>query len=372
MFNEKEILQAYKLAIKTRKNKLQWVMFNKEIEKNLNDTLNQLKNRTYIHWNYKKIILNDGKKRYIFTPHVRDHLVHNLLYKNIYQILDSKIPHNSFASRKWKWIHKWLKYFQDKLYKANQKNSNLWYMKIDMSKYFYSIPHVELKTKLFKFIKDKDLIYLINLIIDSYQAPNIYDHLFPEDWYYNSTKKKWLPIWAITSQVFANFYLYDVDHYINHNLKSQIYLRYMDDLIFVDTIENLKIIKKEVLKKLNENKLFIVYNRIKVNKLSQWINLLWFKVKIKNNKIFTEVTRNNKKKLWKLKDDIDNINFSSLNSDDLKRVQSVIESRKSHFKHTYNSDKYLKEYSLTANILLEYLKIKSLISFQINDLLKTN
>jgi hypothetical protein len=43
----------------------------------------------------------------------------------------------------------------------------------------------------------------------------------------------------------------------------------MDDLIFVDTIENLKIIKKEVLKKLNENKLFIVYNRIKVNKLSQ-------------------------------------------------------------------------------------------------------
>lgn len=123
---------------------------------------------------------------------------------------------------------------------------------------------------------------------------------------------------------------------------------------------------------MNQNKLFIVYNRIKVNKLSQWINLLWFKVKIKNNKIFTEVTRNNKKKLWKLKDVIDNINFSSLNSDDLKRVQSVIESRKSHFKHTYNSDKYLKEYSLTANILLEYLKIKSLISFQINDLLKPN
>lgn len=67
---------------------------------------------------------------------------------------------------------------------------------------------------------------------------------FPKNWDYNSTKQKWLPIWAITSQVFANFYLYDVDHYINHNLKSQIYLRYMDDLIFVDTIENLKVIKK--------------------------------------------------------------------------------------------------------------------------------
>ncbi len=75
--SQKEILNAYKLAIKTRKNKLQWVMFNKEIEKNLNDTLSQLKNRTYIHWNYKKIILNDGKKRYIFTPHIRDHLVHH-------------------------------------------------------------------------------------------------------------------------------------------------------------------------------------------------------------------------------------------------------------------------------------------------------
>jgi RNA-directed DNA polymerase len=54
-------------------------------------------------------------------------------------------------------------------------------MKVDMSKYFYTIDHKELKKKLFKFIKNEDSRYLINLIIDGYKAPDIYDHLFPKD-----------------------------------------------------------------------------------------------------------------------------------------------------------------------------------------------
>ena len=359
MFSQSQILQAYNKAIKSRKNKLEWIMFNREIEKNLNEILNGLNNKSYIHWKYKKIILNDGKKRYIFSPHIRDHIIHHLLYENIYRLLDKKIPYNSFASRKWKWIHKWLEYFTKKLKVLNKKQDNLWYMKVDMSKYFYTIDHKELKKKLFKFIKNEDSRYLINLIIDGYKAPDIYDHLFPKDWNYNTTKNKWVPIWAITSQVFANFYLYDIDHHINHNLKPQIYLRYMDDLIFVDKLENLKKIKVDVLNKLNNNKLFIVYNRVKINKLSEGINLLGFRIKINDNKVSVQVSKNNKKKIWKLTDNLKKINFDSLNKSDLKRVQSVIESRKSHFKHSFKYDNYLKEYSLTANNLMDFLLFRS-------------
>jgi len=41
-------------------------------------------------------------------------------------------------------------------------------MKIDVSKYFYSIPHQSLKDKIFKYIHNKDLQFTINAVIDSY------------------------------------------------------------------------------------------------------------------------------------------------------------------------------------------------------------
>lgn len=42
-----------------------------------------------------------------------------------------------------------------------------------------------------------------------------------------------LPIGNLTSQVFANFYLTEFDHYIKHVLGIKCYLRYVDDFVIV-------------------------------------------------------------------------------------------------------------------------------------------
>ena len=63
------------------------------------------------------------------------------------------------------------------------------------------------------------------------------------------------------------------------------------------------------------------------------------------------------------------LHFSAFSHSDIQRVQSVIESRKSHFKHTHKSESYLKEYSMSANILIQYLQIASGVKEKLKKLL---
>lgn len=56
-----------------------------------------------------------------------------------------------------------------------------------------------------------------------------------------------IPIGNLTSQLFANIYLNELDQFVKHNLKIKHYIRYMDDLLFLnDNKKKLREIKKQV------------------------------------------------------------------------------------------------------------------------------
>lgn len=58
-------------------------------------------------------------------------------------------------------------------------------------------------------------------------------------------ENKWLAIWNLTSQLFANIYLNELDNYIKRELKCSYYQRYVDDFIILDLDNNkLKTIRK--------------------------------------------------------------------------------------------------------------------------------
>ena len=184
IFTATNVLEAYKLARKSRKDKQEVYMFDQQIETRISEIIKDLKNRTYKHDEYKKIILHDSKKRYIYSPHFRDHILHHLVYKQIYEIIDKKMVYSTFACRKWYWAHKTIKDIQSFLLKTDknklchyrawpdnlvnrspwqargwqwtqarkwQKEEKLYYLKLDISKYFYSISHDKLKTYIFKY-----------------------------------------------------------------------------------------------------------------------------------------------------------------------------------------------------------------------------
>ena len=87
-------------------------------------------------------------------------------------------------------------------------------MKCDISKYFYSIQHEPLKQMTRKYIKDPDILWLVDLIVDSTENPGI-------------------PIGNQTSQWFAVMYLSGMDHFIKEKLGIRYYGRYMDDFYLI-------------------------------------------------------------------------------------------------------------------------------------------
>jgi retron-type reverse transcriptase len=74
-------------------------------------------------------------------------------------------------------------------------------------------------------IKDNDLIFLLTNIIKSLDC---------------RFKTKGIPLGNLTSQLFANIVLNELDQFIKHGFGRRHYIRYMDDfLIFSDSKKDL-------------------------------------------------------------------------------------------------------------------------------------
>lgn len=87
--------------------------------------------------------------------------------------------------------------------------------KLDIAKFFDSVRPAFLLDMLKRKIKDKRVIDLADKILT-----NGGDHL---------------PIGYYTSQWFSNFYLEGLDHYIKETLRIKYYVRYVDDMVLIDS-----------------------------------------------------------------------------------------------------------------------------------------
>jgi RNA-directed DNA polymerase len=89
----------------------------------------------------------------------------------------------------------------------------LWVLKLDVKKFFDSVNHEILLNILRRRTTDDSLMMLLRNIIDSY-SPG-------------------LPLGNLTSQLFANVYLNELDQFVKHELKIVGYVRYADDFILL-------------------------------------------------------------------------------------------------------------------------------------------
>jgi len=287
-------MSSYKLARKSRKNKSEVYIFDLKMEENLLKMLDDLKNRKYEHGKYTKIILHDSKKRFIHSPNFRDHIFHHMMYRTLYEKLDKKFIFPVFACRKGFWNQKCILYIKKSINKlekktnsyprvsslASQFTSSLYYLKIDVSKYFYSINHDILEKILLQNIDDDNLKYWVKVFLRSYTTDTMFDELFDNNSQYIQNKNKWIPIGSIISQLFANFYLNNFDHFVKRKLKIKNYFRYMDDFLFIWTKKELKEKYKQILHFLKEG-LYLEINpkKISFNLVSDWLSFVWYKIK---------------------------------------------------------------------------------------------
>ena len=92
-------------------------------------------------------------------------------------------------------------------------------LKCDIRKYFASIDHEILLDLIARRIKNEEILELIRTIILSH----------------GSDTGKGIPLGNITSQLFANIYLHELDWFMKQTLGIQYYIRYCDDFVVVST-----------------------------------------------------------------------------------------------------------------------------------------
>lgn len=210
----------YKAYRKARCGK-RWKGAAAKFEVNLLEALNllsyQLKTKTYRLSPYNTFEVFEPKRRVVMSNSYKDKVVQHSLCDNVLEpaITRSFITDN-YASQVGKGTHYGLNRLQEFMRRYYRRHgSEGWVLKCDVSKYFYSIRHDKLKTLIRTKINDPDVLWLVDMIIDSTEG-NV-----------------GIPIGNQSSQLFALLYLDGMDHYIKEKLGIKYYGRYMDDFFLI-------------------------------------------------------------------------------------------------------------------------------------------
>jgi len=240
-----------------------------EFEFNLEDNIFQLhedlKNKSYTHSSYASFYVTDPKLRHIHKACVRDRVLHHAMFRVLYPIFDRNFIYDSYSCRLGKGTHRAVSRLEDFVRKLSRNNHrNIYALKCDVRKFFDSIDKTILARIIADKIKDSDSLWLISKILNSF----------------SKTPGEGLPLGNVTSQIFANIYLNQLDQYIKHYLKVRYYLRYCDDLVIVDYDPNYLL---ELAYKINEFlekylALFLHPNKVILRKHRQGIDFLGYVV----------------------------------------------------------------------------------------------
>lgn len=179
-----------------------------------------LVNKTYKHGSYYAFKINDPKPRDIHKATVRDRVVHHAIYKILYPYFDKKFIFDSYSCRNDKGTHKALNRFRNLAGKISKNNTKtIWVLKGDIRKFFANIDHQILKNILRRHIIDKDILWLLKQVIDSFNT--------------EGKTGVGLPLGNVTSQLLINVYMNEFDQFIKRELKVKFYIRYADDFLIL-------------------------------------------------------------------------------------------------------------------------------------------
>lgn len=184
---------------------------------------------------YTMFYITDTKTRLIHAPCFRDKLLQYAVSLVLSKELNKRFINDSYACIKNKGPQKALlklKYYQNKAY-CNYKYPKL--VKIDISKFFYTINRSVVFNILGKYVKCEDTRILLAEKLKFYVSA------------------KGLPLGNLTSQIFANMILNEFDHFVKRHLRVKYYVRYADDMfMIVNGKKEAERIKKESIIYLHE------------------------------------------------------------------------------------------------------------------------
>lgn len=163
----------------------------------------------------RRFTIRDPKPRVIHAPCFRERVLHHALMAKLGPVLDRSLVDDTFACRTGKGALASVR-------RAQRHMRNWpWFAQIDIRGYFPAVDHGILLDLVSRKFSDHEVLRLVARIVGAHHAGQ-HEH----------ERGRGLPIGALTSQIFANFYLGDADRLALERCRVPGYVRYMDDFVW--------------------------------------------------------------------------------------------------------------------------------------------
>jgi len=182
----------------------------KNRDANIQTLHEMLINKTYATSEYTTFTIREPKERLIFRlPYFPDRITHHAVMNIMEPLFVSVFTADTYSCIKNRGIHAAANGVKQAL---RDIPATQYCLKLDIRKFYPTVDHDTLKQLLRRKIKDNDLLWLLDGIIDSAEG---------------------LPIGNYLSQYFANFYLTYFDHWMKEQRQVKYYFRYADDMVIL-------------------------------------------------------------------------------------------------------------------------------------------
>lgn len=250
------LLEAFKTVSSEHRYKPASLKFYAHLEENLIELQNELLWGLYRLGDFYSFIKYEPKRREINALPYRDRVVQSAICNVIEPDITKTFIYDSYACIKGRGALKAagrISYFLGK-----QKNE--FYLKCDITKYFYNVD-LDIAFNLYKrHISD---VRTLNLIFQILHKDN------PE---------RGIKIGNRLSQLTANLYLNELDRFIKHELKVKYYVRYMDDFLLLGNKAELKRDLKLITRFIQDELHLKLNDKTTINKCSRGIEFVGYKI----------------------------------------------------------------------------------------------
>jgi len=281
LYSWDNLYNAYREAARGKWFRDDVARFTANLEENLIQLQNELIWRTYKVGRYREFYVYEPKKRLIMALQFRDRVVQWAIYRQINHLFDKQFIFDSYGCREGKGTHRAADRLQYWMRQVNRKKERYYYLKLDISKYFYRVDHRILMSILERKIEDKDLLDLLDRIVNcehtAFGLPAFTDPAdCPKE---DRLLDTGMPIGNLSSQLFANIYLNELDQYAKQELQLHYYIRYMDDIIILHQDKRyLHEVKDEIETFLWDNLRLNLNKKTAIRPISQGIEFVGFRM----------------------------------------------------------------------------------------------
>ena len=378
IFTLEKIWQAYKDCQTHKKNTVNALKFELNRERNLTKLLYDLQSRKYEISRHICFIVTKPTPREIFAADFRDRIVHHLLYRELYHVIDADLIPHSYANRRGKGTHAAVYRLRTLIQDMRGNTGGGYYLKLDVKGFFRSID----RAVLFRILEDKltgkasgyvfneshddnwrkEVLWLIQKIIFNdptenflYKGNPAKKNLIPKSKSLFYSAGRGLPIGNLTSQFFANVYLNELDQFITKTLGFGRYVRYVDDFVLLSEDKeklraSVKVIDEFLQKRLH---LSIHPGKIVLQPVSYGVDYLGYFVKPTHMLVRQKVVKRFKSKLHRISRVTEDM------SDD--QVETILPMVNSYYGHLCHAQSYSLRIALYNDHMI---KLKELITFK--------